>query len=865
MPIVAIATIAIIATIATIVPIATIATIVAISTLNSQLSTFKMTVYEIAEEFIQLTNCSVFLTGKAGTGKTTMLRQIREVAFKQTAVVAPTGVAAINAGGTTIHSFFQLPFSPFLPTIEAKKAFIAKQQVSSVRRKIYRELELLIIDEVSMVRADVLDAIDTVLRHYRFRPNEPFGGVQVVFIGDMYQLPPVCVGEEWELLRRYYESPYFFHSQVIYQDPPIYIELDKIFRQSNQQFINLLNEVRNNQLTPDTFRLLSHCYQPNFRNVDEYITLTTHNASADAINNDELAKIDAPYYKFMAHIDRDFPERIFPTEVELVLKLGAKVMFIANDMAQPRRYYNGKIGEITEINDNEIWVTCDGESEAIKVSLEVWENKSYTIDPETNQLEEKTLGTFTQYPLRLAWAITIHKSQGLTFDRVVIDAAAAFASGQVYVALSRCRSLDGIVLTSQINPNSLAVDPQIVRYSEQRLPIVELERQVELFKSRYSLQLLVKLFSLEDLMSHTVSFVNYIKTVLDDFNEDTAPYLDELLANVNSLYAVARRFVAQLLSFNPKSDIVRIAERVKAAAGYFVPQLDDLLILIESSPAITESKVEAQDYIDRLQAIFEITSQLRHVIDGIADDISVVNYFDAKQSYKVPPFKVKAYVVEREVKMLKTDHPKLYKMLATWRNDYCKENNIPAFQMFGNATLVEVSNKLPIEIEQLIKIKGFGKIKIQRFGKECVDIVRIYCRENGIEASSQSDITFEPESEYGDEKPKKRKRREKEKVEKIPSEEITLSLINQGKTLQEIADERGLVLGTIYTHLAKLIHAKKIDIAQYVDADLLNKVMSILNTTPEISNSELFEFLEGSATYDDLRLIRAYQLSINNQ
>ena len=824
-----------------------------------------MTIYEIAEEFIQLTNCSIFLTGKAGTGKTTMLRQIREAAFKQTAVVAPTGVAAINAGGTTIHSFFQLPFSPFIPTVEAKKSFIAKQQVNSVRRKIYRELELLIIDEVSMVRADMLDAIDTVLRHYRFRPNEPFGGVQVVFIGDMYQLPPVCVGEEWDLLRRYYESPYFFHSQVIKQQPPIYIELDKIFRQSNQQFINLLNEVRNNQLTSDTLRLLNLCYNPDFRNVDDYITLTTHNASADAINNDELAKIDAHYYKYMAHIDRDFPERIFPTEVELTLKLGAKVMFIANDMAQPRRYYNGKIGEITEINNNEIWVTCDGESEAIKVSLEVWENKSYTIDPKTNQLEEKTLGTFTQYPLRLAWAITIHKSQGLTFDRVVIDAAAAFASGQVYVALSRCRSLDGIVLTSLINPNSLAVDPQIVRYSEQRLPIAELECQVELFKSRYSIQLLVKLFSLEDLMSHTFSFVNYIKTVLADFNEETAPYLDEVLTRVNSLYAVAQRFVAQLLSFNPKSDIVRIAERVKAAAGYFIPQLDDLLILIESSPAITESKVEAQDYIDRLQAIFEIASQLRHVIDGISDDISVINYFDAKQSYKVPPFKVKAYVVEREVKMLKTDHPKLYKILASWRNDYCKDNNIPVYTMFSNATLVEISNSLPIEIEKLPKIKGFGKVKIQRFGKECIDIVRIYCRENGIDTSTQSNIAFESESEYGDETPKKRKRREKEKVEKIPSEEITLSLINQDKTLQEIADERTLTLGTIYTHLAKLIHAKKIDIAQYVDADLLDRVMSILDATPEISNSELFESLEGSVTYEELRLIRAYQLSSNNK
>ena len=835
------------------------------SIFNSQLSIHKMTVYEIAEEFIQLTNCSVFLTGKAGTGKTTMLRQIREGAFKQTAVVAPTGVAAINAGGTTIHSFFQLPFSPFIPTVEAKKSFIAKQQVNDVRRKIYRELELLIIDEVSMVRADVLDAIDTVLRHYRFRPNEPFGGVQVVFIGDMYQLPPVCVGEEWELLRRYYATPYFFHSQAIQQQPPIYIELDKIFRQSNQQFINLLNEVRNNQLTPDTLRLLNLCYKPDFRNVDEYITLTTHNASADAINNDELSKIDAPYYKFVAHIDRDFPERNFPTEVELSLKLGAKVMFIANDMAQPRRYYNGKIGEITEINNDEIWVTCDGEDEAIKVSLEVWENKSYTIDPKTNQIEEKLLGTFTQYPLRLAWAITIHKSQGLTFDRVVIDAAAAFASGQVYVALSRCRSLDGIVLTSQINPYSLAVDPQIVRYSEQRLPVVELERQVELFKSRYSVQLLAKLFSLEDLMSHTFDFVNYIKTVLADFNEDTAPYLDEFLSRVNELYGVAQRFLAQLLSFNPKTDIVRIAERVKAASGYFVPQLDDLLVLIESSPAITESKVEAQDYVERLQAVFEIASQLRHVIAGIADDISVVNYFDVKQSYKVPPFKVKAYVVEREVKMLKTEHPKLYKQLATWRNDYCKEQNIPAFAMFSNATLVEVSNKLPIEIEQLTKIKGFGKVKIQRYGKECVDIVRIYCRENGIDASAQADIAFEPETECVDENPKPRKRKEKEKVEKIPTEEITYSLLIQDKTPQEVADERGLVVSTIYTHIAKLIHAKKIDIQQYVDADLLSRVMSILAETPEISNSELFEQLDGAATYDDLKLIRAHQLSILNQ
>ena len=830
-----------------------------------------MSIYEIAEEFIQLTNCSIFLTGKAGTGKTTMLRQIRQNSLKQIAVVAPTGVAAINAGGTTIHSFFQLPLSPIIPTPEARKSFIAKQQVNDVRRKVFRELELLIIDEVSMVRADVLDAIDTVLRHYRFRRNEPFGGVQVVFIGDMYQLPPVCVGDEWELLRRYYESPYFFHSQVIKQQPPIYIELDKIFRQSNQQFINLLNEVRNNQLTPDTFRLLNLCYKPDFRNVEEYITLTTHNASADAINNDELSKIDAPYYKFMARVDRDFPERNFPTEIELTLKHGAKVMFIANDLSQPRRYYNGKIGEITDINSDEIWVTCDGESEPIKVSLEVWENKSYTLDPKTNQIEEKLLGTFTQYPLRLAWAITIHKSQGLTFDKVVIDAAAAFASGQVYVALSRCRSLDGIVLTSQINPHSLAVDPQIVRYSEQRLPIAELERQVELFKSRYSIQLLTKLFSLEDLMSHTFDFYNYIKTVLADFNEETAPYLEDLFTQVNELYGVAQRFIYQLNNSNP-TDIEFISSRVKAASGYFIPKLDDLLTLIESSPAITESKVEAQDYTDRLQSVFEITSQLRHIISGIAEDISVVNYFNVKQSYRVPTFKVKAYVVEREVNMLKTEHPKLYKMLASWRNDYCKENNIIVYQMFTNKVLVDVSNCLPTEIEHLSKIKGFGKVKIQRYGQDCIDIVRLYCRENGIDITTQSNIFFEPESEYGDEvtesrdaidsvsKPKKPKRKNKEKAEKIPSEEITLTLLNQGKTPEEVASERDMTIGTIYTHMAKLINTKKIDIDQYVDADLLNLVMSILNKTPELSNSELFEQLNGSVSYDILRLIRAYQL-----
>lgn len=822
-------------------------------------------IYEIAEDFIQHTDCPVFITGKAGTGKTTLLRQIKEGTFKQVAVVAPTGVAAINAEGSTIHSLFQLPFSPFIPTPEGRRQLISKHQMSAVRQKVLRNIELLIIDEISMVRADLLDAVDTVLRHYRYRHSEPFGGVQVVYIGDMYQLPPVCVGDEMELLRHYYPSPYFFHSKVVTEQPPVYIELDKIFRQSNIQFINLLNEVRNNSLTNDTLALMNLRYKPGFRasKDDGYITLTTHNASADAINTDEISKIDAPYHKFTAKIEGEFPEKSFPTDIELNLKEGAKVMFIANDASQPRRYFNGKLGVITDITDDEIWVTCNDETEPILVKHEIWENKSYTINREGNKLEEKLLGTFMQYPLRLAWAITIHKSQGLTFDKVIIDAGAAFASGQVYVALSRCRSLDGIVLTSTINPYSLAVDPNIVQYCNNRLPVAELEQQVEIFKQQYSIQLLSRIFSLETLMSQTLHFYNYVAKITDDFNPETAAYIEELKTQVNAIYSVALRFLAQLNTFNPKTDAERIEQRIAAAAAYYVEQLTQTINLIEASPAITESKVEAQDYVERLQAVFDTAHQNRSIIAAIASDISVTNIFAAKQNAAVPKFRVKAYAAEREVRLLKTDHPTLYSRLAAWRNSYCREHNIPVYQLFSNASLVDLSNKLPLTAAQLPHIHGFGKVKTEKYGSTVIEIIRQYCIETGIDTDSQAQIDFAAAADNTNAASAK-PRTKAPKAPKTDTVAATLELLQEGLGIEQVAERRNLTASTIYTHLAKLIHNRSVSIHPYIDNDTLQQVMNQIEENPGQSNTELFEHFNGTVSYNQLRLIRAHQLSLDS-
>lgn len=608
-------------------------------------------IYEIAEEFSENTSRSLFLTGKAGTGKTTFLRNLRRHTQKQIAVVAPTGVAAINAGGVTIHSFFQLPFTPFVPTDAGRKNLIKKIKMTNVRRKVMQQLEILVIDEISMVRADLLDAVDTVLRHFRYRNDAPFGGVQVIFIGDLYQLPPVVVAEEWELISQYYKSPFFFDSYAVQQQPLVYIELDKIFRQSNADFVQLLNEVRNNQLSDKGFRMLQSRYNPGFKLSEhpDFIFLTTHNATANRINKEEMDKLPGKTFRYEATIHGDFPEKMYPNDPVLELKEGAKVMFIANDNSFPRRYFNGRIGIVTHLDENHIFVHCDDDEDDISVSNEIWENIHYGVNRETGQIEENELGTYIHFPLRLAWAITIHKSQGLTFDKAVIDAAYAFSSGQVYVALSRCRSLEGIVLTSPIRRDSLVTEPSVVAYSQNKPSTAQLSSQLVEAKEQYELKLIQSAFDFQFAKGQIAHLQSLIKKHTDVFNPEGIEHAQALQTDILELQSISERFQNQLDSVF--HDEVRLCERLNAATAYFTERLDDLCERCSHSPAAIFDLDVTKDYKEDLKTLFTELSLKKHLISNICDNRTAEGYYRIKNRFRVPTFTFKAIdLFEKEEK-----------------------------------------------------------------------------------------------------------------------------------------------------------------------------------------------------------------------
>lgn len=476
--------------------------------------------FNYAAEFVRHTDKLVYLTGKAGTGKTTFLKYIKATTNKNTVILAPTGVAAINAGGETIHSFFQVPFGPFVPgdsrlrqttkDTENKETIYTTFRYGEERKRIIENLELLIIDEISMVRADMLDVIDRLLRVFRRKPNLPFGGVQVILIGDTFQLAPISKNEDWSILSQFYKTPFFFNSKVIEENPPVYIELKKIYRQSEKEFIDLLNRVRVSKVDANDFKVLNAKYDPSFSgNGRDYITLATHNAIVDEINNTKLNQLETELYTYQANVKGTFPDKIKPTDHYLKLKVGAQVMFIKNDSGAPKKYFNGKIGKIKELDDDSIIVVFDDNTE-VKVEKATWENIEYTYNKDEKRIIEETVGVFEQFPLRLAWAITVHKSQGLTFEKVIADLGKAFAPGQVYVALSRCTSFNGLVLKTQLTNYAIKTDPSVLEFAKNETPETLITEQLNTGKADFYYKKSRKDFEKGDMKS---SFSNFIKAL----------------------------------------------------------------------------------------------------------------------------------------------------------------------------------------------------------------------------------------------------------------------------------------------------------------------------------------------------------------
>jgi len=577
-------------------------------------------IFQLAADFVNNTSQHLFITGKAGTGKTTFLKYIKENIEKNTVVVAPTGVAAINAGGVTMHSFFQLPFGPFIPgtqrgfdnndTITDRHSLFKNIRFNADKRKLLEELELLIIDEVSMVRADMLDAMDTILRHFRKKLQTPFGGVQVVYIGDMYQLPPVVTNEEWDILKPYYQSPFFFDAQVIQQSPPLYIELKKIYRQNEQRFIDVLNNVRHNEVTEDDFTLLNSRYDPYFNPSadDKYITLSTHNKRADAINSAELDKLPGRIYTFRGSVTGDFSDKAFPTDLELQLKEGSQVMLIKNDSGVDRRFFNGKLATIKRIREDEVTVSFNDGHDDLLLEKETWRNIRYSYNKETGGIEEEELGSFTQYPLRLAWAITIHKSQGLTFEKAIIDAGSSFAAGQVYVALSRCTSLDGMVLRSRIQPSVIATDERVIAFARKEAAAAELELLLDRERQQYHASVLLRSFEWKRLTDRLLDFAELVPTKKLPDMDNAIALSKALLQKAEAQALVADRFRQQLQQLlddtlqNGHTGILE--ERVSKAIAYFVNAIaEDLLRPLQEHILSLKHAAKVKKYLSEVTGI----------------------------------------------------------------------------------------------------------------------------------------------------------------------------------------------------------------------------------------------------------------------
>lgn len=691
---------------------------------------------ELARNFVQYTQRNIFLTGKAGTGKTTFLHELRKISAKRMVVVAPTGVAAMNAGGTTIHSFFQLPFGPYLA--KAVSGSPARQSGQKNQQRfgkekidLLRSLDILVIDEISMVRADLLDGIDETLRRYRDW-SKPFGGVQVLMIGDLHQLSPVVKDDDWQILRDYYPNLYFFSSRALQHAPAITIELLHIYRQSDSFFIDLLNAIRENRLEAEHLEQLNSRYLPDFRPADDagYITLTTHNASANRINDEHLEALDEKPHTFPAAVSGAFPEFSYPTVPELVLKTNAQVMFVKNDSSRDKLYYNGKIGRITGFQDDTILVKCPGDAEPIAVLQAEWKNISYHLN-EAKEVEETVDGVFAQYPLKLAWAITIHKSQGLTFERAIIDAAASFAHGQVYVALSRCKSFEGLVLRTPIRGNSVKTDQAVATFTRIALEHVPGEDELKAAMTSFQQSLIYELFDFGTVRRQLAG----LQKLVQDHDQSLESTLGDALLALReeaerSVHGVAENFKRQLAGLFqedslPEADL-NVIDRLRKAGAWFNGQTDRALYQPALALTVVSDNKEVKkligDALDNLRKTIFIKLQCFGILmEGFAVSRLIKARADAGIEYdraqRSPAPRKKPDVAPGNANF------KVYAELKQWRDTLAATRKVPVYIVLPQKVLEAIATMQPQTLKDLEKLKGIGKTKIKNYGETILKII----------------------------------------------------------------------------------------------------------------------------------------------
>lgn len=814
--------------------------------------------WQRARQIVEGTGMSLFLTGKAGTGKTTFLKHLKEELPKRLIVLAPTGIAAINAGGVTIHSFFQLPFTPFVPdTVFNGSDFHIRMGKEKVR--IIRSIDLLVIDEISMVRADLLDAVDAVLRRYR-NHAKPFGGVQLLLIGDLQQLAPVIKDDEWQLLSSHYKTPYFFCSHALQKMPYVTVELKQVYRQDDPRFIGLLNRIRENRVDDNLIKELNSRYVPSFvpPREDGYIHLVTHNYQAQAINDRKLRQLSGQEFTYEAEIIGNFSEYAYPTELNLVLKLGAQVMFVKNDSSAERRYYNGMIGEVCRIDTNGFAVEVKSTGRRIEVESEEWVNNKYVINEETKEITEEKEGTFKQYPVKPAWAITVHKSQGLTFEYAIIDIHASFAHGQAYVALSRCKSLEGLVLSAPLTASSVICDRAVEQYIGEMKTREPNEERIKEFRREYFLALLDELFDFDQLgylfsvQSRLVEehFYELYPLLMAEYKA-TLPILEQGIRQVSlRFHNQYGRLVTETVTYETNEGV---QTRIRKGADYFGKALEPLVALAGKTNLQTDNKA-LRKRMTTIEELRELLSLKLHLLKEVKEHGFTIEEYLKEKAYwlleeTVEKRKEKKEKKEKEKKpkgRMVVDvpadilYPELYNRLVDWRSAKAESEHLPVYMVLKQKALMGIANLLPDDTKALVAVPFFGAKGVEKYGSELQTIVRTYMEENQLERPEIKEV-FIPASE-----------------EKVDTKELSFRMYQEGMDVEKIAGERRLTAGTVFNHLAHFVKTGRLDLHELVSVEHAERIETLLQKYPmeEIpSLSVLKEGVGDEISYNEIRLV----------